>query len=255
VCGPFVAVYVDHRVIESPDSETVADLLGECKRRRACLVLHARCEVDYDGRASSTLAAGDRMIVYKPDGSLLIHTDEGREPQNWQPPGATVQVTEHDPLTLIAIRSTPKEVIKLVCLEVGLASLMRMDDDATLDLHGSEEDLRTHIFENPDVIEEGFRPRAKEYETPAGPVDVYGADADGQPVILELKRRRVGPDAVSQLRRYVESVDGDTRGILVAASITDRARTLLEQFSLEHRQVAPPNREQTVDRSLEEFGE
>lgn len=244
---------MDHRVIESPNTDEVADLLGECKRRRACLVLHTRCKVEYEGRASSTLDAGDRMVVYKPDGSLLVHTDEGREPQNWQPPGATVQVTEKDPLTIIAIRSSPKEVIKLVCIEVGMASLMRMDDDATLDLRGSEDDLRDHIFENPDLIEEGFRPRAREYETPAGPVDVYGADSDGQPVILELKRRRVGPDAVSQLRRYTESVDGEVRGILVAVSVTDRAHNLLSEFGLEHLEVAPPDREQTVDRSLREF--
>jgi Predicted nuclease of the RecB family len=221
---------MDHRVIESPTTDEVANLLGECKRRQACLILQTRCEVEYDGRASSTLAAGDRMVIYKPDGALLVHTDEGREPQNWQPPGATVQITAKDPLTITAIRSTPREVIKLVCTEVGIASMMRMDDDATLDLRGSEDDLRDYIFENPDLIEEGFRPRAREYETPAGPVDVYGANSNGQPVILELKRRRVGPGAVSQLQRYIESVDADVRGILVAVSVTDRARNLLNEF-------------------------
>lgn len=244
---------MDYRIIDSPDAEAVADLLGECKRRRACLLLYARCEVDYDGRASSTLATGDRLILYKPDGALLIHAEQGHEPQNWQPPGATVQLTDHDPPTIVAIRSNPKEIIKLVCHEVGLAVLMRMEDDATLNLQGSEDDLRAHIFAHPEVIEPGFRPRAKEYETPAGPVDVYGADSEGQPVMLELKRRRVGPDAVSQLRRYVESVDGTPRGILVAPSITDRAHTLLDQFDLEHRSVAPPDHQQHGDHSLTEF--
>ena len=84
-------------------------------------------------------------------------------------------------------------------------------------------------------------------------MDVWGYDSEGRPVILELKRRRVGPDAVSQLRRYVESVDADVRGILVAPSITDRAEQLLAEFDLEVRQVAPPTDGGSADRSLAEF--
>lgn len=72
-------------------------------------------------------------------------------------------------------------------------------------------------------------------------------------MVLELKRRRVGPDAVSQLRRYVESVEADVRGILVAPSNTERAERLLEEFGLESRQVAPPTEIATRDRSLAEF--
>ena len=84
-------------------------------------------------------------------------------------------------------------------------------------------------------------------------MDVWGYDSEGRPVILELKRRRVGLDAVSQLRRYAESVDADVRGILVAPSVTDRAERLLEEFGLESRQVAPPTDIGERDRSLAAF--
>lgn len=75
--------------------------------------------------------------------------------------------------------------------------LMRMIDDATLDLAGSEDDLRDLIFNQPTHIEPEFRPHEREYETPAGPVDIWGHNSEGTPVILELKRRRVDPEAIS----------------------------------------------------------
>lgn len=242
-----------YRVVEHPDPDKVAELLAESKRRNACLMLFVQCEVEYDGRARSTLASGDRVVLCKPDGTVLVHTDDQREPQNWQPPGAAVEITTRDPLTIEAVRSNPEEVIRIRCSTVFFAALMRLDDTATLDLQGSEDDLRTHIFANPEVIKDGFRPEAKEYDTPAGPVDVWGYDADGQPVILELKRRRAGPAAVSQLRRYVESLDSDVRGILVAASLTARAEALLDDFGLESRTITPPTLSLSTNRSLDEF--
>lgn len=241
-------------LIETPDPHAVETLFGECKRRNACLGLFTRCAVEYDGRASSSLAQGDRFVMTKPDGTVLVHTDQQRTPQNWQPPGATIQITETDPLTFTAIRTSPKEVITIRCATVHFAVFIQMTDNTTLDLEGSEDDLRDLIFTEPDRIEPGFRPHKREYETPAGPVDVWGHDTEGTPVILEPKRRRVGPDAVSQLRRYVESVEPTVRGILVAPSVTDRADNLLADFGLEKQTITPPSAGHSVHHSLTEFG-
>ena len=62
---------------------------------------------------------------------------------------------------------------------------------------------------------------------------------------VELKRRRVGPSAASQLRRYVEAVDEEfpdegVRGILVAPSVTDRTAALLDEQGLEFVPLSPP---------------
>jgi RecB family endonuclease NucS len=225
----------------NPSPATIDDLLGLSKRRNACLLLFVRCRVDYEGRVSTTLGMGDRFVLRKADGTVLVHSDTGHEPQNWQPAGTTVQITETDPLEIVALQSDPDGVLTIECGSVFCALLARLDDDATLDLTGSEEDLRTLLFNNPDRLEPGFTPREKERETPAGPVDIWGHDGSNNPVIVELKRRRVGPDAVSQLSRYVESVEQDVRGILVAPSVTDRARRLLEDNDLELRQIEPPS--------------
>jgi hypothetical protein len=73
-------------------------------------------------------------------------------------------------------------------------------------------------------------------------MDIFGRDAEGRPVVVELKRRRVGPDAVGQLSRYVEAVrreegldeeDDAVRGVLVAPSVTPRAEELLARDGFE----------------------
>lgn len=63
---------------------------------------------------------------------MLVHGDTKQEPRNWQPPGVTVQVTDTDPLVLTAVRTNPREVIRITCEGVYHAALLPMDDDASL---------------------------------------------------------------------------------------------------------------------------
>ncbi|MDR9382406.1 MAG: endonuclease NucS, partial [Natronomonas sp.] len=86
---------------------------------------------------------------------------------------------------------------------------------------------------------------ATERDTPAGAVDIYGEDDEGRTVVVELKRRRVGPDAVGQLHRYVEALernlhtDAELRGILVAPSVTERAKAILTEEGFEFVPLTP----------------
>ncbi len=41
--------------------------------RHRTVVIVGECTVDYDGRASSKLESGERLVIFKPDGSALIH--------------------------------------------------------------------------------------------------------------------------------------------------------------------------------------
>jgi RecB family endonuclease NucS len=207
----------------------------------------------YNGRAAAELATGDRFILCKPDGAIVVHAETGCDPQNWQPPGANIAITETDPLTLSAVRSDPVETIQVTFETVYHAAVMPMDDDTELQIQGSEADLQDYIYKNPEVIEAGFRPTEKERETKAGPVDIWGCDENGHPVILELKRRTAGPDDVYQLCRYLDHTDAEVRGILVAPSFSDRAVNLLNEHDLDHREVEPPSSGVTQCRSLSEF--
>jgi hypothetical protein len=217
----------------------------------ALVTLHGRCRVDYEGRAASELGPGDRVVVLKPDGAALVHTDEGRTPVNWQPPGSTHGASvRDDALVVVSTRESPAERLAVTFDRVYQVTAMDAADDAALDLAGSEADLREAVLADPTLVADWFEPTATERETDAGPVDLFGRDDEGRPVVVELKRRRVGPDAVGQLRRYVDAVareagvaeraDGPAvRGVLVAPSVTDRAADLLAEHGFVHAAVDP----------------
>ena len=216
-----------------PTAEDSLDLLETGFESGGMVTLVGECEVDYDGRASSHLPPGERLVILKPDGTLLVHRDSQRKPVNWQPPGSIHSAhLDGDRLIVESVRTSPHEEIEIIFKSLAQASLLELDDTPDLTLEGSEEDLRQRILENPDILEEGFQAMMTERETSAGAVDIYGEDADDTPTIVELKRRRVGPDAVGQLNRYVEALKRNrpgrsVRGILVAPSVTDRAEELL----------------------------
>jgi RecB family endonuclease NucS len=211
--------------------------LDQAFERGDLVVVFGRCTVEYDGRASSTLGPGDRLLLLKPDGSALVHTDEKRTPVNWQPPGSEHRASVRDGrLRVQSRRSNPDEVLDVRFERVDQLSAFSVAERADLALVGSEEDLRTRILDDPSLVEPGFEPLATERETTAGPVDVFGRDSEGRPLVVELKRRRVGPSAVRQLRGYVDAVGredaAEVRGVLVAPSVTDRAAALLDERGL-----------------------
>ncbi|WP_435180181.1 endonuclease NucS [Halorussus sp. AFM4] len=233
--------------VSRPDPAAARDRVAAAVDRGAMVTLFGRCTVDYEGRAASTLGPGDRLVVLKPDGTALVHTDEGQKPVNWQPPGSTHEATLVDgDLRVASRRSSPDEELVVTFERVEQLSTFDVTDRQDLALQGTEEDLRRRILDEPDLVEPGFRPLAIERETPAGAVDIYGEDDDGATVVVELKRKRVGPDAVGQLSRYVEALDrelhadAEIRGFLVAPSVTERARGLLAENGLEFVSLGPP---------------
>lgn len=140
--------------------------------------LFGRCTVSYEGRAASDLGAGDRLLVLKPDGAALVHTDEGRQPVNWQPPGSEHHAAVREgQLRVRSTRSNPDETLTVRFSDIHQLSAMAVTGGRDLTLHGSEEDLRTRILERPELVEPGFEPRETERPSSAGPMDVFGVDA------------------------------------------------------------------------------
>jgi RecB family endonuclease NucS len=224
--------------LTDPPLEKALTLLETGFERSGMLTLVGECEVDYDGRAASHLPLGERLVILKPDGTLLVHRDEQRKSVNWQPPGSTHNARlDGDCLIIESVRTSPHEEIEIAFEALAQVSLLELDDTSDLARGGSEEDLRQRILADPDLLEPGFKAMATERETAAGAIDIYGEDASGTPMAVELKRR-VGPAAVGQLTRYVETLERDlygesVRGILVAPSVTDRAERLLTANELE----------------------
>ena len=234
------------RTLEEPAPSMAREAIAAGIAHDSLVTVFGSCTVDYDGRASSYLEAGERLLVLKPDGTALVHTDEGHQPVNWQPPGCDHEVTLEDGyLHVESLRSTPEERLRVTFEHISQVSTYAITDSSELSLSGTEADLKDRILEDPELLEPGFTPLATERETPAGAVDIYGEDREGRTVVVELKRRRVGPDAVGQLRRYVDALEHDLhadaaiRGILVAPSVTERAKRLLEHHGLEFVALEP----------------
>lgn len=220
-----------------PDPGTTASAVERGVRRGETVVILATCEVDYDGRASGYLGPGDRVVVCKPDGTLLVHRPTGNDPVNWQPPGSTITATVGaDGCTISARRTAPDEVVRVHLRETHQVTRYPADDAAPLELSGTEADMHEHIMEHPDEIEPGLRAIENERETPYGTIDVYGTDDEGRPVVIEVKRRQASLTHVDQLKRYMDQYrasNPEARGILVAPAASDRVRRALRDDGLE----------------------
>jgi len=119
-----------------------------------------------------------------------------------------------------------------------------LTDNGEFSLYVTELDMKKAILNFPVLVEEGFRPTSSEKELgESGFVDVFGEDANGNFVIVEIKRGLVGKEAVIQLERYVKAVkkkvNRPVRGILVAPEIQKEAQFMLATRKLEFKPLTP----------------
>jgi RecB family endonuclease NucS len=209
---------------------------------RALVVLVGRCSITYEGRARSVLPEGERLILCKPDGTLLVHTASKLKPVNWQPPGCVFgAAVEEGTLVVSATRDRPRETIRIAFESLAAAQAFDLEDEAELALDGTEEDLRSALQRVPTVLEEGLTIWARERASGRGPMDLYGEDRRGARVVIEVKRRGATVADVEQLRRYVEREKaaraGPVRGILAAPSVSPSAKKYLDEIGLEAREI------------------
>ncbi|RLE63144.1 MAG: endonuclease NucS [Thermoprotei archaeon] len=228
--------------LESPTPERAVEILRKSILGSRTSIIVGRCIVKYRGRAESFLGEGDRVIILKPDGSLLVHKASKREPVNWNPPGSIHRVYLKEGKVIVeSIRRRPRETIFIELSEVYFVGSFKLIDEECIMITGTEKDVVDIIFRSPEVIEKGFKPLYREMSTKYGKIDIFGVDEKGRAVVIEVKRRKADLSSVSQLLRYVESVRESTnspvRGILVAPDCSASARLFLKSHNLEFRKV------------------
>jgi endonuclease len=200
-----------------------------------CVVVRlvvARCEVVYTGRLNATLAEATRLLIFKADGSVLVHADSGGfKPLNWMTPPTVVEEAEG----LIVVRKRAgrsEDRLEIRITEILSDVTHPLDESTGLEKDGVERDLQEALAAQPDVAGDGLRLVRREWPTDIGPVDLMCRDGDDGWVAVEIKR--IGTiDAVEQLARYLERIRLDPamaacRGILAAQSVKRQARTLAE---------------------------
>jgi RecB family endonuclease NucS len=199
--------------------------------------------IDYKGRARSFLDWGDRVIMIKQDGAVLVHQPIMREPVNWQPSDSKSEFSIKDKhLILRSHHSKPPEKMKITFRKIQIITVSSLKDKAKLLISGMETDVVNEIVSNPNVIEEGLRITKREKHVKSGMIDLFGYDVNHIPVIIEVKRSLANISAVQQLRMYVNDIkkDVDTanvRGILCAPKVPDMVKNLLSDYGLEWKEV------------------
>lgn len=231
-------------VYGNPTPEDAAKIIKEAISRRKALIIVGNCSVDYQGRASSKLEPGERILIIKEDGSLLVHRPTGYDPVNWQPPGCIFKTSmNRDILSIRALRRRPRESLRVHFKRIYVVSVLSLIDKGEFSLHASEEDMQRAILVQPSLVEEGLEPITYEKKVEPGFIDVYGIDRAGRMVVIEIKRKTAGKEAALQLSKYVESVkettNRDVRGILTAPSVAKGVQRLLVTLALDFKRLDP----------------
>jgi len=229
---------------QNPTIERAAQIIREAFTERKALIIVGNCWVEYRGRASSKLEPGERIVIFKEDGSMLVHRSTGYEPVNWQPPGCLFSVNARNKfLQIRAVRRKPSESVKMFFDNIYLMSVLSLVDKGEFSLHASEEDMQRAILSKPSLLEEGFEPITYEKKVEPGFVDIYGIDKNGRFVVVEIKRKPAGKQAVLQLANYVKSirsmVNREVRGLLVAPSMAKGVQRLLATLDLDFKALDP----------------
>jgi endonuclease len=192
----------------------------------------ARCEVHYTGRLTATLPEAVRLLVFKADGSVLVHDDGGGyKPLNWMTPPSVVEESHG---SIVVRKRAGKSEDQL---EIRLAQVLSdvshdMGESAALQKDGVERHLQEELAANPGAVGRGLRLVRREWPTDIGPVDLMCRDENEGWVAVEIKRVAT-IEAVEQLTRYLERIDLDCRGVLAAQTIKLQARTLAESRGID----------------------
>ena len=249
-------------VLDSPSLNEAYRAVKHGISRHKTLILSGSCWVDYEGRASSKLEPGERVVLIKPDGSALVHRPRDYPPVNWQPPGSLFTTKLDDTgLHIRIFRQKENEALDLYFDRLCLVAVLDLRDAGRFYLYASEKDMQEAILVEPSLLEEGFKPISSERPVEPGFIDIIGVDKDNVLTIVEIKRKAANRDAVLQLKKYMDIYSSSSRtrvrGILVAPELAKGAQRLLASLGLEFKALSPQRCSEVLKRkrtsSLSDF--
>src|SRR5712691_11862259 len=130
----------------------------------------ARCEVVYTGRLTARLPEAVRLLVFKADGSFLVHDDAGGyRPLNWMTPPTVVE--ESDAAIVVRKRAGKSEDRLEIRIAEVLSDVMHdMGESAALQKDGVERHLQEELAASPQMLGDGLYLVRREWPTDIGPV-------------------------------------------------------------------------------------
>lgn len=180
-------------------------------------LIQATCTVDYKGRGETHLEQGERVILIKDDGSVLIHGNTGLKPLNYMGARPKVHITENNtPNTPHTIQATSKhETILITLIKTTTDTTIKMTNNTnnTLQRHGTEKQLQEHLA-NPTNFKKlfpNYEFATREFQTGNGPVDLLGINNTTNSCALIEIKRKARPKDTYQVIRYKEAITNSTK--------------------------------------------
>ncbi len=198
-------------------------------------VLYGLCSVLYEGRATSVVGPGYRLIFHKQDGSLIIHGALKTTQLNYNRAGARLEQCGN-----ILISSTDTEKISITLDKIEYYHELEGWSEASVKMSGTESQLCKHIIDNAGfyfgvpIIE-----THTEYQTEVGPIDLV-FKSDDLYHCVEVKRKKASMLAVYQLHRYMEVLSKKLicKGYLIAPDISGKALDKLNSLGYKFIKVS-----------------
>ena len=252
--------------MKKKDYTDYAEYIGQINNaleRNETVIIAANCEVSYYGKVESYLPAGDRIILIKSDKTLLVHQPGGVNPINYMKEGTEAKiVVENGEIILKARHLFLKDFLDAKIHKIHFVNAHKLEDGGSIEVVGSEADMSDMIYNNPLLIEKGFKPFSREEHNKYGFVDVFGTDKDGKIVVIECKRDNADFKAVQQLHRYIHKIcrskgikEENIRGIIACPKISANAKVMLEELGYSFVSVTPPKYLERYDKKQKRLGE
>ncbi len=229
--------------IALPSLEDAHKAIVKALDSRMVILIAGSCEVRYSGRTGSQLGNGERLIVIKEDGCVLVHRATDYKPVNWQPGGTIVQSQlQGSKLVVRAIRTSPIESLNISLDRVDLLASFKLEDDAEFHLHATEQDMQRAIIYRPSIVEPGLEVVDFERRVEPGFVDICGVDTKGNTVVIEIKKDAAGVPAIKQLAEYLKYIQPKPgrklRPMIVAPGLAKGAHSVLARMGFEYKQLS-----------------
>ncbi|MCE4606819.1 MAG: endonuclease NucS [Desulfurococcales archaeon] len=216
-------------------------VLSEAVHDKVMLIIIGSCLTIYEGRGAAHSDYGDKLIIVKRDGSVIVHGPRGFKPLNWQPDTVHISFLEEGgELVMRAVRGKPRETLVVKCRETFGCVTHAAREGGGFYMYFSEAEVRDILRDNPELIEEGLRITDVEKPIQPGFIDLYGIDIEGRTTVFEIKRVKAGEEAARQLYGYVERLKRSVpniRGVLLAPDFTESALAFLQKAGLEAKQI------------------
>jgi RecB family endonuclease NucS len=212
---------------------------------RKMLVIVGTCDSIFDGRIKSTLPKGERILIIKKDGSILLHNATGTRPVQWQKSRAgkivfTVSKIEDEleVLTMESYRPKTDESFFITFSTISSVISVSMEEAPPIEakIIGDEKDFVDQLVKQPDLIEHGLEIIEREKEISYGYIDIFARDNQNNQVVIEVKKQSATLHDAHQLQRYASFFHNSKqqiRGILVASHIPEKVNIYLQEHHLE----------------------